>query len=276
MRFPDSARLLTASILSLGLLGLAACGPGDEDQASEDRATQTQVEDATADGGADEMAGIAAEDGEEAAGDVSAEDLPGMGGEVATQGPTSAMSHDGDDTGEDLYQRGFYAEAIDQWTQDAEAGDAYAAYRLGVEYYDGQIVPQDLEMAARYQQLAADLGSAAGMFELASNYEDGTGVEQNVAEAARWYLASAERGYPPSQHNVATMYEDGVGMPRDLVQAYVYYSLAVEQGFRVNFVQDEETGEATFIDPRDRLRGMMTAEQIAAAEAALAAWTPVE
>lgn len=267
MRFPVSTRLLAASVLSLGLLGLTACGSGDEDQTSEDQ-TAALTEDVIEGGGVDEMAGIAAEEPEMATEDT--------GEEMVVQDPTSAMSHDGDDTGEDLYQRGFYPEAMDQWQADAEAGDAYAAYRLGVEYYDGQIVPQDLEMAARYQQLAADLGSAAGMFEIASFYEEGIGVEQNIAEAASWYLASAERGYPPSQHNIATMYEDGVGVPHDLVQAFVYYSLAVEQGFRVNFVQDEESGEATFIDPRDRLRGMLTDEQVAAAEAALAAWTPVE
>lgn len=272
MRFPVSARLLTASVLSLGLVGLTACGPGDEDQTSEDQVAAALFDDVVEDGGADEMAGIAAEEAERTTQDAGED----TGEETVVQSPTSAMSHDGEDTGEDLYQRGFYPEAMEQWQADAEAGDAYAAYRLGVEYYDGQIVPQDLEMAARYQQLAADLGSAAGMFDLATYYEDGIGVEPNVAEAARWYLASAERGYPPSQHNIATMYEDGVGMPQDLVQAYVYYSLAIEQGFRVNFVQDEESGEATFSDPRDRLRGIMTDEQIAAAEAALAAWTPAE
>lgn len=271
MRLPVSTRLLTASVLSLGLVALTACGSGDEDQTSEDQ-TAALVEDVTENSGVDEMAGIAADEAERTTQDAGEDTSE----EMVVQDPTSAMSHDGEDTGEDLYQRGFYPEAMDQWQADAEAGDAYAAYRLGVEYYDGQIVPQDLEMAARYQQLAADLGSAAGMFELASFYESGIGVDQNIAEAASWYLASAERGFPPSQHNVATMYEDGEGLPQDLVQAFVYYSLAIEQGFRVNFVQDEESGEATFIDPRDRLREMMTDEQIAAAEAALADWTPAE
>lgn len=270
MRYSVPARVFAASILSLGLVGLAACGSGEEDQTSEAQVSEDQVaaalfDEAVEDDSADEMADAVADDFE-----------PGIEVNEITQSPTSAMSHDGDDTGEDLYQRGFYPEAIDQWQADAEAGDAYAAYRLGVEYYDGQVVPRDLELSARYQQLAAELGSPAGMFELAASYEEGVGVEQNISEAARWYLASAERGYPPSQHNVATMYEDGVGLERNLVQAYVYYSLAVEQGFRVNFVQDEETGEATFIDPRERLRGMMTEEEIAAAEAALADWTPVE
>lgn len=280
MRNLSFLREVTALILGLALLGLAACGqeqaaqPGGEDgldaeAPSESAANETPEE--AEDAGEAAMA--------ETPGDVADTDLA-EAGESATDGivpdPTSAMSFDADHEGEDLYQRGFYAEAMDRWREDAEAGDSYAAYRLGTEYFDGQIVERDLETAARYQRLASDLGNPAAMFELASFYEDGIGVEPNVSEAAAWYLEAARRGYPPAQHNIATMYEDGAGVEQDLVQAYVFYSLAIEQGFRVNFERNEGTGTSVFVDPRVELRGRMSDEQFAEAQAALADFTPTE
>jgi len=193
-----------------------------------------------------------------------------------TQNPITALRHNPEDTGEDLFQRGFYDEAIEQWRADAEAGDAYSAYRLGVQYFDAQHVDQDFEMSARYHQLASELGHPAAMFDLATYYEDGRGVAVDIELAAQWYLEAARRGFPPAQHNVATLFEEGVGVDQDLVQAFLYYSLAIEQGFRVNFVQDEITGESVFLDPRDYLRDRMTAEDIAEAEAAVEAFSPVE
>ena len=190
--------------------------------------------------------------------------------DVVAPNATTALTHDPDDAGEDLYQRGFYAEALEQWRVDAEAGSAYAAYRLGVEYLDAQHVERDLEMSARYHQLASELGHPASMFELATMYEDGRGVPPNLETAAEWYVEAARRGFPPAQHNAATLYEEGVGVEQSLVQAFVYYSLAIEQGFRVNFVRDEETGETVFVDPRDRLREMMTPEELDSAEEAVA------
>jgi TPR repeat protein len=278
-------RILFALVLSAALAGLGACGQkdqstGDDQQAengmdnfvpngnAEDTSSASAEEDAAATSTDDAMA---AEDQP-----VTAETLPGTGDDGATPDATAAMSHDASDPGEDQFQRGFYEEAMDTWKQEAEEGNDYAAYRLGVEYFDGQRVPRDLEQAAHYQQLAAELGNPAAMFELASYYEDGIGMDQNIQEAASWYLQSAERGYPPAQHNVATMLEDGEGIEQNLVEAYVYYSLAIEAGFRVNFVQDEESGEAQFVDPREHLRDLMTPEQIDQAEAELADWTPIQ
>jgi len=244
--------------------GLSACGPEGEDQSSEVPVEPTLPDEE-----------LAAE-----AQILTEEDAPefptGFGEETLTPNSTTALSHNPADDAEDLYRRGFYREAIEAWEVAAEQGDAYAAYRLGVEYYDGQIIDRDIPLAARYQQMASELGNAAAMFELASFYEQGLGVRPSVEQAAAWYLESARRGYPPAQHNIATMFEDGAGVEQDFVQAYVFYSLALEQGFRVNFVQNEASGDAIFMDPRDRLQESLTAEELAAAEAQLEAFSPIE
>lgn len=202
--------------------------------------------------------------------------LPAFAYGETPQNATSAMSFDGDDLAEDLYRRGLYQEAISRWQEEADAGSAYAAYRIGVEYFDAKHVERDIPLAARYQQLASELGSAPAMFELASFYEGGFGVPYDLDLSGQWFLESARRGYPPAQHNVATMFEEGAGQPRDLVRAYLYYGLAIEQGFEVNFVFSEETGRSTLVDPRDRLREMMSEDEVAEADALIENFEMVE
>ncbi len=258
MRYPNSLRALFVASIALAFAGLVACGPGGNGDAGAEQAGESEPVVTNAENTEEDFAS------------------PPEVEEVTTPNPTSAMSHDRGDSGEDLFQRGFYQEAIERWRAEAETGDGYAAYRLGVEYFDAQHVERNFETAARYQQLAAELGHAAGMFELGAAYEGGLGVERDIAQAASWYLEAARRGFPPAQHNVATMFEDGVGLEQDLVQAYLYYSLAVEQGFRVNFIQDEASGQSVFVDPRATLRERMTPEEIAEAEAAVRDFTLVE
>jgi|GEM_PF-862723 len=275
---PIKMRLVFVPLMASAFLALAACGQADQANEDVDQAAENGLENFVPNGPETVVAEteVAAPETTETA-DVTVNEAPaGFAPESAVPDPTSAMSHNLDDTGEDMFQRGFYDEAIEQWRVDAEAGDSYAAYRLGIEYFDGQVIERDFEMAARYHQLASDLGNPAAMFELASFYEAGLGLDQNIMEAAAWYLESAQRGFPPSQHNVATMFEEGAGVEQDFVQAYLFYSLAIEQGFRVNYARDEATGEGILIDPRDQLRGMMTPEEIADAEAAFEAFVPVE
>ena len=186
------------------------------------------------------------------------------------------INHDADDEGEDLFRRGYQQDAMALWEANAEAGDSYAAYRLGIEYFDANYVERNVELSLRYQTLAAELGHAGAMFELGSFLEAGLGVRQDMAQAAGWYLASAVRGYAPAQHNVATMFEDGVGHPQDLSQAYLFYSLARAQGFTMDFepVHDQEDG--TYVDSIARLQGLMTTEQLFEAQSLIDNFVPLD
>ena len=271
---PSRMRLVFVPLIAGSILGFAACGQADQSPEDADQSAEGGIENFVPNGSGTVPAetNVAAVETAETVDEMPA----GFAPETAVPDPTSAMSHNPDDSGEDMFQRGFYDEALAQWREDADAGDSYAAYRLGIEYFDGQVIERDFEMAARYHQLASDLGNPAAMFELASFYEAGLGLDQNIMEAADWYLESARRGFPPSQHNVATMFEEGAGVDQDFVQAYLFYSLAIQQGFRVNYARDETTGEGILIDPRDQLREMMTPEEVTEAEAAFDAFVPVE
>ncbi len=252
----------TRLILPLGLaLSLVACGDSDTSATSE-----LPPPDAVADLAVPEEPAV-----------ESADIPPAFADSEPAQNATSEGLHQGGDPGESLYRRGLYREALEYWEVAAEDEDnAYAAYRLGVEYYDAQIVERDIPTSVRYQQMATEFGSAAGMFELAGFYEAGLGVPPDLPRAAQLYLQSALRGFPPAQHNVATMFEEGAGLERDLVRAYLFYHLAIEQGFRVNFEPVGDGSSAVFSDPRRRLDQELSDEEIALVQDLIANFEPIE
>lgn len=259
-------RFVLLPVVLFGMsLGLAACG--DSNPPAEEPAPSAALGDA-----AQEETDMAT------AGEETVEDVPPAFAEASIpENPTSEGLHDGSDPGEDLYGRGLYREALEYWEVAAEdEGNAYAAYRLGVEYLDAQVLERDIPTSVRYQQLATELGSAPGMFELAGFYETGIGVQQDIDRAAQLYLQSALRGFPPAQHNVATMFEDGVGVPQDPVRAYMFYALAIAQGFRVNFEQPHGGEELLFVDPIARLESTMSDDDIALAQNLIATFEPME
>lgn len=135
-------------------------------------------------------------------------------------------------SGEDLYQRGFYPEALAEWKRAVEVSkDAGAAFRLGEEHFDAKVVERDVAEALKYYTLGAEWGDMRAQMDLATMFDKGWGVQQDLARAAKWYEASAKQGQPSAQYNTATMYEEGVGVPADNILAYMYYQLAIEGGF---------------------------------------------
>jgi TPR repeat protein len=135
-------------------------------------------------------------------------------------------------SGEDLYKRGFYPEALAEWKRAVETNkDPGAAFRLGEEYFDAKVVERDVETAIKFFMFGARGGDMRAQMDLASMYDKGWGVSQDMETAALWYEAAAKRGLESAQYNIGTMYEDGVGVEASKVKAYMYYQLAIEGGF---------------------------------------------
>ncbi|MBX3491738.1 MAG: sel1 repeat family protein [Parvibaculum sp.] len=135
-------------------------------------------------------------------------------------------------SGQDLYVRGFYPEALAEWKRAVEVNkDPGAAFRLGEEHFDAKVVERDVETALKYYFIGAHGGDRRAQMDLGSMYDKGWGVPQDLKAAARWFEAAARQGLESSQYNIATMYEDGVGVEADKVKAYMYYQLAIEGGF---------------------------------------------
>lgn len=166
--------------------------------------------------------------------------------------------------GEDLYRRGFYAEAHDVWLALAQAGDREAQYRLGALFHDGVTVPQDYEKAAYWYKKAANAGNYHAQFDLATLYDMGAGVQQNLKQAAYWYRRAADQGAPAGQYNMAVMLEDGVGVKRDYPDSYFWYDQALRRDFF-----DIRGGS------RERVSAKMTMAEILSTQRRARNWQPV-
>ncbi|ABS64587.1 Sel1 domain protein repeat-containing protein [Parvibaculum lavamentivorans DS-1] len=137
-----------------------------------------------------------------------------------------------EESGQDLYTRGFYPQALAEWKRAVEQNkDPGAAFRLGEEHFDAKVVERDVETAIKYYFIGALGGDKRAQMDLASMYDKGWGVPQDLQKAAQWYEAAAKQGLESSQYNIATMYEEGVGVEADKVKAYQYYQLAIQGGF---------------------------------------------
>lgn len=114
----------------------------------------------------------------------------------------------------------------------ADAGDARAAYELGMAYANGEGVELDYVEASHWIMQAAEAGLVLGQRALAWLYSNGLGVEANDAAAVRWYLAAAEQGDPRDQHFAATLYRYGrYGVKQDAERMLHWYQLSANQGF---------------------------------------------
>jgi TPR repeat protein len=87
--------------------------------------------------------------------------------------------------------------------EQAEGGDAAAAYRLGLMYRNGIAVAQDKGRAAYWIAVAADGRVAPAMFTLSNMLGEGEGVALDKAAARRWLEAAGELEYPEALQQLA-------------------------------------------------------------------------
>jgi localization factor PodJL len=112
----------------------------------------------------------------------------------------------------------------------AVAKDPAAEYELGARYAEGRGVPQNLEEAARWFGLAADIGFAPAQFRLGSLYEKGEGVRKDTQAARRLYLAAASKGHTKAMHNLAVLYAEGIDGKPDYKAASEWFRKAAGYG----------------------------------------------
>ena len=118
-----------------------------------------------------------------------------------------------------------------KWLEKAaEAGQAVAQYRLGTIYERGLGVSADAAKADHWYEAAANQGNRKAMHNLAVAYAQGSGVKRDFIEAARWFSKAANLGLSDSQFNLAVLYERGLGVPQSLIDAYKWYAIAAAQG----------------------------------------------
>jgi TPR repeat protein len=127
-------------------------------------------------------------------------------------------------------RQGKAADVLPELRRLADAGDADAAFDLGLLNDIGQGVPQNFEEARRWYERAAAAGNPTAAFNVGVLYDAGRGVPEDRAEAARWYLRAAEKGFGRAEYNLGLMYLRGDGVPRDEPQARRYFQAAAQHG----------------------------------------------
>lgn len=191
-----------------------------------------------------------------------------------------------------------YASSLVWLRKAADLGHAKAQYFLGLVYAEGRGVQKDYVQATAWWAKAADKGHADAQFHLGIAYEKGDGVPENRAQAVAWYRKAAQKGHTDAQYNLGFAYEAGEGVLKDQIQAVAWYRKAAEQGHAgaqnnlgVKYLKGEGVPE-DFVhayawfnlsaaqanpsarDNRDRIRAVMTAEQIAQGQALSREWQP--
>lgn len=91
----------------------------------------------------------------------------------------------------DAYEKHDYASALQMFIEAANSGHELAVYMLGVMYYSGQGVKQDVDKSIRYFEYVAKRGNPDAMFNLGVILEKQKG---NSSEALNWYQKAADLG----------------------------------------------------------------------------------
>lgn len=145
----------------------------------------------------------------------------------------------------------------------AESGYPPAQFYLAKLYENGVSgVVKNPSEARKWTERAAEGGDRSAMHNLALYEFRGEGGAQDLAGAASWFRKAAEAGVIDSQYNLALLYESGSGVQRDLSKAYKWFSIAAEGG--------DAQARANAVD----LEGKLSADQLAAADKAVAAFQP--
>ena len=132
--------------------------------------------------------------------------------------------------------RGDLAVAEYWWRKAADQGEVRAQFWLGLineDHYSQKRQRQNYPEALKWLRLAARQDDADAENALGRMYENGEGVPQDYAVAAKWYLKAAEHvpdygAAGEAQNNLGLLYYSGRGVPQDYVMAYMYFALTPE------------------------------------------------
>ena len=110
-----------------------------------------------------------------------------------------------------------------------KAGSPDDQFKLGVMYYDGDGVEQNMQEAFKWFKLAASwklLNFPEALYYVGFMYANGLGVNQNYEKALEWYKRAAAMGDSDSMYEVSSMYYRGQGVKQNTEKALNWYSRA--------------------------------------------------
>ena len=179
---------------------------------------------------------------------------------------------------------GDFETALHEFTLAAEEGLDLAQYNLGILYFTGQGVDQDLAEAFRWTEAAAQQGHVAAQFNLGSLYFSGDGVEANTDKAIEMFELAAWGGHANAALILANMYADGEIMPDGDIGVFARFSAYLDTFFSgdegssnlvlahawANIALANKNPEADAL--LAELQGRMSKEQLSQARRQFAQW----
>lgn len=162
--------------------------------------------------------------------------------------------------GLDAFAAADYATSLAECEPLAEEGNVEAMFCVGRLYANGFGVAMDDALALKWYGLAAEGGHAEAQYNLGVMHANGWGVAMDDVTAAGFYLQAAELGFVPAQVALAQCYDSGLGVEKDLLSAYQWFEIAARA--------DDYSARAE----SDRVRGRLSADELAAADAKVARW----
>lgn len=153
------------------------------------------------------------------------------------------------------------AKQLERLCEEAEAGDAQAAYEAA-EYYYGR---REFEKAYAWYLKAAQCDDPNPMvyFNIGYACQNGEGTEVDLVSAYDFYEKAAARGLPQALYNLAYFYQNGLVVKRDCARAAEYSRRAAKELEKlVNRLHDAENREEKLL--REHLEIMQSFEDTGA------------
>lgn len=172
---------------------------------------------------------------------------------IVTAWLTSTVFAENYDSGFEAFQANQQKTALEIWSPLADQGNADAQFSMGVLYYSGGKIKQNLELAVEWFHKAADQGHAGAQFNLGNEYKRGGGLDQNDSKAVYWWRKAAQKGLLQAQHNLGMAYYFGSGITQDRNKAMFWFKMAADSRYEpaLNLVKQlqEEAKQTTDTNP---------------------------
>jgi TIR domain/Sel1 repeat len=134
------------------------------------------------------------------------------------------------DQGLSAYRGKEFLQAAELYRRACDGGERKGCHDLGLMYYRGDGVAQDLNHAADFFKRACDAGGPAGCLDLGLMYLRGEGVPKDLNRAADLYRRACDAGAPPGCTDLGRMYRNGEGVVQDLNRAADFFKRACDAG----------------------------------------------
>jgi TPR repeat protein len=113
-----------------------------------------------------------------------------------------------------------------------DAGDGYAAYRLGYGYQQAEFSEeQDYQTALKYYTLGAERNHLYAIESAGNYYRLGVAGETNPEKAIEYFRKAAERGSNYARIELSLCYEEGFGVEQDYNKAFELLNLAAADNY---------------------------------------------